>query len=182
MPAFMKTELYSSQYHVKYSFSILFSNNKTVVWLNYSQPTEKGWDGFLYHWFLLLFDSDSRGQHETLGREKKEKLKSQWILVLCEAGCATTHQCVWQHIFCIITKQPVAAIYPPEPVKHTNLGAEADSLLLSWRCLSNTSVLHLIAIVRTHFMSPGNRCNFNTIQLKSLLFMKKNRIKWLLIN
>lgn len=58
-------------------------------------------------------------------------------------------------------------------MEHTNLGAEADSLLLAgWR-LSNTSELHLVTVLQTHLQSPEERCNVNTIQFKSLLLIEE---------
>lgn len=84
----------------------------------------------------------------------------------------STHQCVWKHILSIVTIQHVAGISPSKPVKHTNLGAEADSLLLAWWCLSNTSKVHLITVLQTHLKSPEDGFNVNRIQFKSLLFIK----------
>ncbi len=78
-----------------------------------------------------------------------------------------THQCVWKHILCIITKQHVAAVSPFEPLKHTNLGTEANCLLLPWWCLSNTGELHIIPKLQAHLQSPEEGCIIHRIQLKS---------------
>jgi len=67
-----------------------------------------------------------------------------------------THQSVWKHILGLLTKQHVVVVVPfsPEPVKHTDLGAEADALVLVRRRLSDPGELHLVAVIQTHPQSP----------------------------
>lgn len=103
--------------------------------------------------------------------EKREGMKMMLRVFKHVPWLKSTHQCVWKQIFVIITTQHVAAISLHEPVKNTNLGAVANTLLLAWWCLSNTSELHLITVVQTHLQSPEEGCNVNNIHLILYCFL-----------
>lgn len=80
----------------------------------------------------------------------------------------STHQCVREHVLSVVIDQRVAAKFLSELVKHTDLTAEADSVLLALRCNSDARKLHLVPVLQTHLGSPEEGCDMNRTQFHSL--------------